>query len=92
MIRDYVSIVILELYNGILPIGDYGHCMEEFGAFIPKFNSVDYVSFLLVDVLVPQTILQVLLNDHSQIPFWQKQGSTFRQGIQKENNFVTNVD
>jgi hypothetical protein len=45
MIRDYVSIVILELYNGILPIGDYGHCMEEFGAFIPKFNSVTVYLF-----------------------------------------------
>jgi hypothetical protein len=89
MVRDYVSIVILELCNGILPIIDCGHRMEEFGGFIPKFNSVDCVSFLPVDVHVPQKILQALFNDHSQIPFWQ--GSTFFQGIQNEDNFVTNV-
>ena len=62
--------------------------MKKFCAFIPKFNSVVGVSFLPVDILVSQKILEMFLYYKPKVPFWQKESSTILQGINEENYFV----
>lgn len=63
MVLDPDLIVILQLCYGISSIGYCGHSMEEFCAFIPKFDSILSVSILPVCVSGPEQFGKLSLYD-----------------------------
>ena len=92
MICNKISIVILQSSNSIPSVRNSGHSMKILSAFIPQFNSVCCKSFLSIYVFISWQSLQMILDDSSAIPLWDKKRPAIFHCIQEEDDFIAHAD
>jgi hypothetical protein len=69
MILNPLSLLIQKLRDGVSSMRYSCHCMKELSTFITKFDHVDCVPFLLVNILVMEESGQLELDKKPEIAF-----------------------